>query len=403
MLACTGPASGLRTLPAELAGPAVMQRPARWWLLLAACCMLASTSACAERLSTAVVETAPVHDEFVADAVVESMRQTAIAVQVLGRITALNVKAGDRVKAGQTLLAIDQRAANQQLQAVRAQVEAARAEREVAQRDLERTQTLFSKQYVSQAALDRAQARYQASSATALARQAEARAVAIEPTLHSIAAPYAGTIASVDVELGAMATPGAPLLTLFDPAALRAVATVPQSQVAGLRSDASVRVELPDLPDGQRWQTAVSVTVLPVADPLSHTIQIRLTLPPTANEARPGMFARAYFPVGAQRARLMVPLAAVVRHTEVTAVYVVGENGNATLRQVRLGETRGDHVEILTGLSSGQCTARSRSYARCGRYGRRSGPHADRGQCRSLCRRPHPGQRKSSHRKRTAS
>lgn len=324
-------------------------------LLLAACCVLVFGSVHAEPLATLKIEPIQLSDEFVADAVIESARQTDIAAQVPGRVTSLYVKAGDRVSAGQRLLSVDQRAAEQQLAAVQAQVAAAHAEREVARRELERTQVLFEKKYVSQAALDRAKARYESASAMSLARQADARAAAVEPALRNIAAPYAATVGSVTVELGSMAMPGTPLVTLFDPKALRAVATVPQSRAALLRTDAPVRIELPDLPPVQRWQTASSVTILPLTDPLSDSIAVRLPLSSLAGEAlRPGMFARAHFSVGTPHPRIMVPLLAVVRRTEVTAVYVVARDGTATLRQIRLGQARADKVEVLAGLSAGE-------------------------------------------------
>lgn len=336
---------GRTALPARLRGS---------WAIAVACIAMISC-AHADPLATLVVQPSLIADEIVADAVVESSRQTNIAAQVSGSITALYVKAGDHVSAGQRLLAIDQRAADQQSAAARAQVSASHAELEVARRELARTQILFDKKYVSQAALERAKARYQAASSIALARQAEAGAAAVAPTLHSIAAPYAGTIARVEVELGSMAMPGTPLVTLFDPAALRAVATLPQSRAAALRKDLPVRIELPDVQGASRWQTAMSVTVLPVIDPQSDSLKIRLALPSSAGDVgRPGMFARAHFVSGSPRPRLMVPLSAVIRRTEVTAVYVVARDGSATLTQVRLGEVRGDLVEILAGLSGGE-------------------------------------------------
>lgn len=323
--------------------------------MLAACGAAIAVQVQAEALATRVLVPTQRYDELVSDAVVESTRQTEIAAQVPGRVTALYVKAGDRVGAGQPLVTVDQRAADQQLAAVRAQAAAAQADLDVARRELERTQTLFARKYVSQAALDRAQARYRAAAAISTSRLAQTRAAAVEPTLHSISAPYAAIVARVDVELGSMAMPGTPLVTVLDPNALRAVATVPQSRVALLQMRSPARIELPDLPEPDRWQTASSVTILPLADPQSDSIKIRLALPPsTSNGIRPGMFARAHFPIGAPHPRLMVPLSAVVRRTEVDAVYVVADDGSATLRQVRLGETSADQVEVLAGLSFGE-------------------------------------------------
>ena len=77
-------------------------------------------------LATATAGTvgAAVADAY--DGVVQAVRQTVIAAQVAGAVVALDVKAGDGVKAGQVLLRLDARAAEQTVAAGRAQVEAAR-------------------------------------------------------------------------------------------------------------------------------------------------------------------------------------------------------------------------------------------------------------------------------------
>lgn len=63
-----------------------------------------------------------------------------------------------------------------------------------------------------------------------------------------------------------MALPGKVLLTIYDPAQMRVVASLPQSRVAQLAEPPAMRIELPSLPENLRWQQAASVTVLPTAD-----------------------------------------------------------------------------------------------------------------------------------------
>ena len=72
------------------------------------------------------------------DGVVEAVRQTVLASQVAGSVVALDVRAGDRVKAGQVLVRLDARAAEQQAGAAAAQVQAARAAQEAAKREFDR-------------------------------------------------------------------------------------------------------------------------------------------------------------------------------------------------------------------------------------------------------------------------
>jgi RND family efflux transporter MFP subunit len=198
------------------------------------------------------------------DGVVEAVRQSTLSAQVAGAIVALNVKAGDRVRAGQELLRIDARAASQNTAATVAQVEAARATMNVSSKEYERQKQLFQKQYISQSALDRAQAQFQASQAQMQALQAQSDAAHTQSRFFVINAPYAGIVSDVPVALGDMAMPGAPLLTLYDPAALRVSAPVPPTTVTSGSADA-IQFEIPGL--AQALLAPKSATLLSFASP----------------------------------------------------------------------------------------------------------------------------------------
>ena len=106
------------------------------------------------------------------------------------------------------------------------------------------------------------------------------------------------------------------------------------------------------------------VQVLPSVDPVTHTGQIRLGLPAGIDGLAPGLFARVWLPtVGASQGaqagaeRVYLPSSAIVRRAEMTGVYVVNAQGKPSLRQVRLGPTLGDRVEILSGLRTGDKVA----------------------------------------------
>lgn len=290
------------------------------------------------------------------DGVVEALRQTVVAAQVPGAVVELAVKAGDTVQAGQLLLRIDARSADQSAAAVDAQVQAARAQLDVATREYERQKQLFAKKYISQAALDRAEAEVRAARAQASAQTAQAGAARTQTGLHVVRAPYAGVVAEVPVALGDMAMPGRPLLTLYDPAQLRVTAAVPQSALPAGAKPEDVRVELA----GQGAQTTPQrVQVLPTVDPATHTVQVRADLPPGLAAARPGLFARLWLPgapgAGAgEGARITVPQSAVVRRAELTGLYVLGAGGQPQLRQVRLGRAEGGRVEVLSGVAAGE-------------------------------------------------
>jgi RND family efflux transporter MFP subunit len=326
----------------------------------------------APALATAAVQSARAGGTTGYDGVVEAVRQTVIAAQVAGAVTALDVRVGDRVQAGQVLARIDARAADQNAAAGDAQVRAANASLDLAAKDFERQQQLFGKNYISQAALERAEAQFKAAQAQVAAQRAQAASTRTQTGFFVVRAPYAGIVSEVPLALGDMAMPGRALLTLYDPLALRVSVAVPQSAqfdatvpattttVDGGASKSPIKVQFPGLPGAREWAVPSRVSLLPGADPGTHTQQLRLELPAGLAGLSPGMFARVWLPVSgeASAARLYAPATAIVRRAEMTAVYVVDAAGRPVLRQVRLGAASGDVIEILSGVSAGERVAR---------------------------------------------
>jgi RND family efflux transporter MFP subunit len=294
------------------------------------------------------------------DAVVEALRQTVVASQVSGAVVELKVKAGDRVTAGQLLMRLDARAADQSAAASDSQVRAARAAQDVAAKEFARQRQLAADKFISAAALDRAEAEFKAAQAQAAAQLAAAGAVRTQSGFYVVRAPYAGMVAEVPVTLGDMAMPGRALVTLYDPAALRVSAAVPQSATMALGDGLAVRAEIPSLPSAaQRMQTPVRVERLPSADAATHTVTLRADLAPGLAGAAPGQFARLWLPSAdaAARTNPWVPAQAIVRRAEMTGLYVLDGNGKPLLRQVRLGRSDGGQVEVLSGLNMGEQVA----------------------------------------------
>jgi len=312
-----------------------------------------ATAAHATPVKLAVVSYTDVQRMARAEAVVEAVRQSTLASQVSGRIVAVPVRAGDTVKAGQLLVQIDARAATQAEAASHSQLREAQANLVNTKAKYERSRQLVERKFISQAALEQAAAEYAAAEAQTATATANASASSTSKSFTAIVAPYDGVVAGTDAEVGDLATAGRPLVTVFDPRALRVTATLPQSILARADTAAPVAVEIPSV---GRTVVAQRVTVIPVADVRTHTTQVRLDLPPTPG-LLPGQYARAAIVTGQDRA-LTIPAAAVLRRGEVTAVYVVDSEGRAQLRQVRLGEPSvDDRVEVLAGLDAGEAVS----------------------------------------------
>ncbi|MEO7252678.1 MAG: efflux RND transporter periplasmic adaptor subunit [Casimicrobium sp.] len=309
----------------------------------------------APELATMQVQAASGNSTTAFDGVVEAVRQTVIAAQVAGAITHLEAKVGDRVKAGQVLLRIDARAADQNVAASDAQVQAARASLDVAAKDFERQKQLSQKGYISPAALERAESQFKSTKAQVNSLLAQAGVARTQTGFNIVRAPYAGVIAEVPVTLGDMAMPGRALMTIYDPAALRVTGSVPQTALGQTPSNVAAKAEIPGLAGPSTMLTPTQVQVLPTVDASTHTMQLRLDLPSGIAGVTPGMFARLWIPTTSGAAgRSTVPSSAVIRRAEMTGLYVLDTNGRPLLRQVRLGRTSGDSVEILSGIMPGE-------------------------------------------------
>ncbi len=308
-------------------------------------------------LMTTTVGSAAAGSSYLADGQVEAVRETTVAPQVSGRVVTLTVHAGDQVKAGQLLVRIDPRAAQQNQAATAAQLAAAKAQLVAADRALERTRQLVEQKFLSPASLDRAEADQRAAAESVKALNAQVAGAATQTAWYTLTAPFDAVVTSVNTQIGDTAMPGKPLIQLHDPSALRIAVNVPAAVAARLNVKGTVSIDIPDAPEQVRNPAPGPIVIVAAADPVSHTQLVRIELPRGARDLHPGLFARVRLPLtgeaGVSAQRLTVPRSAVVARGDLRGVYVVDEHGVA-LRQVRIGRSDADEVEILAGIGSGE-------------------------------------------------
>jgi RND family efflux transporter, MFP subunit len=290
--------------------------------------------------AVATAESHTVVREAVVHAVIEAVQRATVSAQTSGRVIEVKFDIDDYVTKGDVLIRFrdtEQRAA----------LRAAEARHAEAAAEFQRIRDIFEKQLVAKSAFDRAEAAFKA--ARAGLEQAQEQ---LEHTV--VRAPYSGIVVKRHIEVGEVANPGQALMTGLSLEKLRAVADVPQAHIDTLRTLSRARVLVPD---GAGSVEGSKLTISPYADTVSHTFKVRVDLPPGQHGVYPGMFAKVAFAVG-EEVRLLVPAAAVVHRSEVTAVYVVGADNRVALRQIRAGRTLPDgHVEVLAGLAAGERVA----------------------------------------------
>lgn len=319
---------------------------------------------------TAAIASASVTDAVEAGGVVQARTAATLAARVMAPVQAVRVVPGDRVRAGQVLVELDGRdltstarsatagtaQARDGATAAAAEQRAARAALDLAKATHGRIAGLFARKSATAQEMDDAAAALaaaEARAASAEARVQEAGAGVDRATAASdaatamagflrIAAPFDGVVTEKLVNVGDMATPGLPLVRLEDTRGYRLEVRLDESQAARLAAGTTLDVAL----DGLTAPVSGRVAELSRAiDAGSRSFLVKIDLP-AGTEVRSGAFGRARLP-GAARQALVVPADAVVRHGQVTSVFVA-DGGHARLRLVRLQGT-----EVLAGLAAG--------------------------------------------------
>lgn len=308
----------------------------------------------AAELETAAVVLEPVSQEQRFEGVLEAVHRATVSAQTSGRVVEILFDVDDYVERGAVLFkfsATEQSARHQQAQAA---LEEARARLREAQNERTRMAGIYAKRLVAKAAMDKADAELKAAQAryeSATARAAETG----EQLQHTVVrAPYSGIVVERHIEVGELANPGQPLMTGISLEHLRAVTAVPQRHVATVRSATEARVYAGDAAP----IVSSDITVSPYADPKAHSFRTRVTLP-SGDPAGlyPGMLVKVGFASGTVE-QLLIPPQALVRRSEVAAVYIVEPQGAVRFRQVRVGEAQADgRIAILAGVSAGERVA----------------------------------------------
>lgn len=304
----------------------------------------------ASDLPTVAVARESVARERAFDGIVEAERRSTVSSQVAARIEELPFDVDDFVERGDVIVRFRDQPAAADMKQAEAAAREARARLEEMRSNYKRIQALYEQKRVSSADMDRstadlqsAQARVEAADGALLAARER-----YENTL--VRAPFAGIVVERHVELGEMATVGSPLMTGLSLEHLRVVVDVPQSDIGALRGGGEAWVDLP----GGGSLAAEHIRVFPYADPATHTFRVRMRLGEGQHGIYPGMWVKVRFHTGEDEV-LPVPAAAVVRRSELTAVYVVDGDGSPRLRQVRLGRQLPDgRIAVLAGLDPGE-------------------------------------------------
>ncbi|MBS1780233.1 MAG: efflux RND transporter periplasmic adaptor subunit [Bacteroidetes bacterium] len=289
---------------------------------------------------------------------IEAVQSANISTRMMGYISNIHVKIGDKVQKGQLLVSIS----NADILAKKSQAEAAVSQAEAAyenaHKDMDRYTALYKQQSASAKEYENVTLQYKsAKAAYDAARQMRNEANA-QISYTNITAPFSGVITQKFMDAGNMANPGMPILAMETDHLLQVTASVPEYQIDKIKTGMEVQVSI----------NAAAVTLPGKVTEVSSSSQssggmyvVKISIQEAdTDHVLAGMYVTAVIPVDHATAQapesksILVPLSSLVHKGDLDGIYTVSSSNEALLRWVKLGKIFNDKVEILSGLSANE-------------------------------------------------
>jgi HlyD family secretion protein len=278
-------------------------------------------------------------------------RQSKITPKISGKVVKLNFDVGDKVHKGEVLAVLESTT-------MQAQLDEANASLSAAEREYDRQLALWKQGVTSRSLLDNAEAQLKAA-------RARVDQIRINMTDMTVRAPFDGTIATKNTEVGEVISsvtlgqvsgtlPAGAICTIVDLNTIEVVADVNEGSIGQLREGQPAEVTVDAFPN-RKWR-GVLRQIIPTADRAKAIVQVKVKIMNPDARLLPEMSATASF-LQSERseaelrepARIWLPSSALVDGR----VAVVDASNRIVFRRVTTGLSREDRVEITGGVRGG--------------------------------------------------
>jgi len=249
-------------------------------------------------------------------------------------ITAINVKVGDHVSKGETLVQLDN-------SVLRQQIDQAQAQAALAQTLYQRQKNLWDQKIGTEVQFLQAQTNVQTT-------QKQVATLRQQADMFRIVSPISGTVDQMDLKLGQIATPGAAGIRVVNADILKVKADVPESYSGSVHQGDNVKILVPDANDSLVAKITFAAKVI---DPNSRSFAIEIRLPGNG-KLRPNMTAVLKIANYSNSHSIVIPEKAIQK-SEAGDYVFVNVNGFAKRKNITEGASSGGLSEIKSGLSAG--------------------------------------------------
>jgi HlyD family secretion protein len=167
-----------------------------------------------------------------------------------------------------------------------------------------------------------------------------------------IVSPIGGMVSDRPLNVGEMANPGSPVISVMDISRVIARINIPEADATAVKVGQSVVVTQGN--NSGEIEGKVKV-VSPAADANTTTVQVWVDVPNPGERLKPGTSVHAVIVAEEFKAATVVPAAAILPGEEGgTAVLTVGSDSTVRRKTVKVGVREGNQVQILAGVSPGE-------------------------------------------------
>lgn len=284
--------------------------------------------------------------------IVRGQNEVYIIAKAAARVTGIYANPGDQVSQGQTLITLDSSDFDAAVRQAQAGLQMAELSLENARQNFERIEKLYEADAISQKDYEAAENGVKTAEAAVEQASAGLAQVMIQVNNCTITSPINGTLGSINLSLGDIASPASPAAVVTDTSKLEIEVLVSESEVSYVTPGSEVEVRVKAVGD-QKFKGTIA-NVAAVADPMKRNYAVKISLDNPDNVIKSGMFAEVIASTINKEDAVCVPQSAIVPKGATTVVYVVDKENRARERQVTVGIENTTIVELTDGIQPGE-------------------------------------------------